>query len=316
MITVLFSYAHEDQRYRDELEKHLAMLKRQELIDAWHDRRIGAGVPIDSEISRKLEAAEIVLLLVSPDFLASDYCYEREMARALERHKSGEAVVIPVILRPCDWHSAPFSHLRATPPDGKPVSKFPNIDDAYLAVGEDVREAVERVREKKGSKAPLSAHDTGPKTRPKRPRSSNLRVKRDFSDKEKDDFVESTFEYIANYFESSLEELRGRTPGLEAKFQRVDTQKFTVSIYRTGARRGFCRISLSSTLGGKHRAISYSSSDADRDGSFNELLHVKDDGYSLLIDGMMPSMTSEAKAHMTQEGAAEHLWSMFIEPLQ
>ncbi len=103
---------------RDQLEVQLSMLKRQGAIETWHDRRIGAGQEIDGAISGNLEEADIILLLVSPDFLASDYCYDREMIRAMERHHAGDAIVIPVILRACDWHPAPFGKLNATPPDG------------------------------------------------------------------------------------------------------------------------------------------------------------------------------------------------------
>ena len=100
------------------------MLKRQGIIEAWHDRRILAGAQLDDAISAELERADIVLLLISSDFLASEYCYAREMTRALERHREGVCVVIPVILRPCDWTDAPFAGLMALPTDGKPVTQW------------------------------------------------------------------------------------------------------------------------------------------------------------------------------------------------
>src|SRR4051795_7874378 len=98
MSTLFFSYSHEDEDLRDELEKHLATLQRQGLISSWHDRRITVGTDIGEAIDGHLDAADIILLLVSPDFIASDYCYEREMQRALQRHNNGAARVIPVIL--------------------------------------------------------------------------------------------------------------------------------------------------------------------------------------------------------------------------
>src|SRR5213080_3948433 len=107
MVAVFFSYSHKDEDLRDQLETHLAMLKRQGVISAWHDRRLIAGSDIDTGITEELEGADIILLLVSPDFLASDYCYGVEMTRALERQAAGEARVIPVILRPCEWKQAP-----------------------------------------------------------------------------------------------------------------------------------------------------------------------------------------------------------------
>lgn len=126
MPTLFFSYSHADEALRDQLEKQLAMLKRQGAIETWHDRRIGAGSDFGSEIDDHVNKDDIILLLVSSDFLASDYCYDREMLRAMERHKAGEAVVIPVILRACDWHNAPFGKLNAVPRDGRPVTLWPD----------------------------------------------------------------------------------------------------------------------------------------------------------------------------------------------
>jgi hypothetical protein len=125
MATLFFSYSHRDEALRDQLETHLSMLKRQGFIETWHDRRITAGEVFGNAISANLERADIVLLLVSPDFLASDYCYKKEMTRALERHDAAECRVIPVILRPCDWHDAPFGRLLAAPKDGKPITQCP-----------------------------------------------------------------------------------------------------------------------------------------------------------------------------------------------
>jgi hypothetical protein len=99
---IFYSYSHRDEALRDELERHLSMLRREGLISEWHDRRIGAGSDWGTEIDSNLAAADIVLLLVSSDFLHSEYCYDRETALALERHQRGEAIVIPVILQPCD----------------------------------------------------------------------------------------------------------------------------------------------------------------------------------------------------------------------
>ncbi|SEF12284.1 TIR domain-containing protein [Rhizobiales bacterium GAS191] len=141
MTTVFFSYSHKDEELRDQLETHLATLKRQGVISTWHDRRLVAGDAIDAGISAELERADIVLLLVSPDFPASEYCYGVEMRRALERHHAGQARVVPVILRPCDWHPEPFGKLLAAPTDGKPVTKFADRDDAFLEIAKAIRAA-------------------------------------------------------------------------------------------------------------------------------------------------------------------------------
>src|ERR1051326_920204 len=122
-LPLFYSYAHEDEPLREQLEKHLRLLSRQGIISDWHDRQIVAGMNWEQEIDEHLNTASIILLLISSDFLNSDYCYDREMQRALERHKHGEAHVIPVILRPCDWHNAPFGHLQCVPRDGKAVTE-------------------------------------------------------------------------------------------------------------------------------------------------------------------------------------------------
>ena len=89
MATIFFSYSHADEALRDRLEVHLSLLKRQGVIETWHDRRISPGEAIDRSIGTRLDTADVILLLVSPDFVASDYCYDVEMTRALERHERG-----------------------------------------------------------------------------------------------------------------------------------------------------------------------------------------------------------------------------------
>lgn len=139
MTRAFISYSHADDALRAEFNKHLSLLRRQGLLELWSDHRIPAGGEFDKHISAELEAADIIILLISPDFMASDYCYGIEMKRAMERHQAGSAVVIPVILRPVDWHSAPFGALKALPRDGKPVVKWPTLDDAFLDVVQALR---------------------------------------------------------------------------------------------------------------------------------------------------------------------------------
>lgn len=142
-VEIFYSYAHEDEALRDELEKNLTLLRRQGVVSGWHDRQIGAGEEWAGQIDEHLESAGIILLLVSPDFIASDYCWDKEMTRAMERHQEGTARVIPVILRPVDWHSAPFGRLQALPRNGKAVTTWKNRDKAFLDVTRGIREAVQ-----------------------------------------------------------------------------------------------------------------------------------------------------------------------------
>lgn len=142
-ITVFESYSHLDERLRAELEKHLAGLKRTTGIRTWHDAKIVPGRAISHEIAESLQTADVILLLVSANFLASDYCYCKEMNVAMARHKKGDAVVIPIILRPVDWHDTPFAELLALPKDGKAVTLWPNPDLAYVDIVKGIKRALQ-----------------------------------------------------------------------------------------------------------------------------------------------------------------------------
>lgn len=143
-VDAFYSYSPKDERLRNELENHLALLQRQGVIKGWYDRRIQAGDERQSEIDEHLNSARIILLLVSVDFIASDYCYGLEMERALERHERGEAIVIPIILRPVDWESSPFGKLQALPKDNRPVTKWSDRDEAFANIAQDIRKVIEK----------------------------------------------------------------------------------------------------------------------------------------------------------------------------
>lgn len=161
-IQVFYSYAPEDEELLDKLEKQLSILRRQGLIASWHKGKVGAGEEAEREIETHLKTADLILLLVSDDFLASDSCYSVEMQGALQRHKAGNARVIPIILRPVDWTGALFSKLKPLPKDGKPITSWANRDEAFYDVAGGIRKAVEELNGKRlaGSlkpSGPLSA---------------------------------------------------------------------------------------------------------------------------------------------------------------
>lgn len=316
MASLFFSYSHKDEALRNELEVHLTMLKRQGLIDAWHDRRIVAGEDIHTNISDKLEGADIILLLVSAQFLASDYCYEKEMSRALEKDADGTARVIPVILHPCDWHNAPFGNLRATPEDGRPVSMFANQDEALAQVAKDIREAVEAMGGKAQAKVTRNNAEREVDWDQPVVRSSNLRVKKRFTDREVDDYLEATFEYIARYFEASLSELEARNQNIETKFRRVDANCLTASIYDEGSKASECTIWVgggNSFIGG----IAYYGAITTNRNQWNESFSVENDGYSLHMRPMgMSYLGDKDKKILSQEGTAEYCWELLIAQLQ
>lgn len=140
--TIFYSYAAEDEALRNELEKHLSMLHRQNYITSWYPRKITAGAEVNHEIEAHLNSAQFILLLVSPDYLASDYIYNKEMKQALERHEREDANVIPILLRPVDWENAPFSKLQVLPAQGKPITSWSNRDEAFQDVAEGIKTSI------------------------------------------------------------------------------------------------------------------------------------------------------------------------------
>src|SRR5271157_3611953 len=145
-IRLFYSYSHKDEELRKELEDHLSLLRRQGVISGWHDRMIGVGEEWKGQLDKNLEESQIILLLISPSFLASDYCYDIETKRALDRHDKGEATVIPVLLRPVDWEGAPFARLRGLPIDLRPVTRWTNKDEAFTNIAKGIRRAIEGMR--------------------------------------------------------------------------------------------------------------------------------------------------------------------------
>ncbi len=206
----------------------------------------------------------------------------------------------------------------ATQTDGKPISKFPNKHDGFLEVTRAIRKAVEDLsgpRKNQKATASVSRARKG-KVKPGRPRSSNLRVKKDFTDHDKDRFLSEAFEYVANFFEGSVEELQTRNPGIDIDFRRIDANHFTAAAYRHGKQLTRCKIWLGGRTG-FIGGIAYSTDDSHGDNSFNESLSIEDDGYSMFLKPMGVAFRHQPKdPKLTFEGTAEYLWGMFIEPLQ
>src|SRR5579859_4838878 len=133
--------------WRKELDKQLSLLKRQGVITGWHDRQISAGTEWENEINEHLNSAQIILLLISPDFMASPYCYSKELQQAIKRHEAGKARVIPIILRPVTWEDAPFGKLEVLPTNSKPITMWRNQDEALVDVAKGVRHAIGELKE-------------------------------------------------------------------------------------------------------------------------------------------------------------------------
>lgn len=308
MTSLFFSYSHRDETWRNELEIHLQSLQRQGLIDTWHDRCLLPGDEVDHVISEYLESASIILLLVSPYFIASNYCFDVEMTRALQRHEAGEARVIPVILEPCVWQELPFGKLLATPTDGKPVSKHPNPHDAFV----DIVKAVRRALPDKESQQREPVRTSESMSEADLPRSSNLRIRKKFSDEDRHQFLEESFEYLARFFEGSIAEVEKRNKDITGRFRRVSADRFTAVLYRDGQEITSGTVWLGSyTRSGLSINFCYGIQSGSN--SYNESFNVEDDGYALYLKGFGFAGTDSL---LSQHGAAEYLWRLVIERLQ
>ncbi|MEL7354435.1 MAG: NACHT domain-containing protein [Cyanobacteria bacterium J06560_5] len=150
-ISVFLSYSHNDLEMLTELNKHLAGLRRTNKIKTWDDSVIGAGDEWESAIQEQLNTADIIILLISADFIASDYCYGNELQRAIERHDTGEARVIPVILKPCLWNDSdiPFSKLNVLPDYARAITQWDDSAEAYTNVAKGISNTVEMLRDRR-----------------------------------------------------------------------------------------------------------------------------------------------------------------------
>ena len=198
-MNTFISYSHNDSKVLDILHKHLAQLQREGLISTWTDRKIPAGSTMDQNISSALTSSDLFIALLSPDYLASDYCYENEFETALEMQKGGQIIIIPIIVEPCDWLSTPFKKFKALPNDGKAISTWENQNTAFLDIIQNIRKLItfQNINQ---------ATQIGPKSS-SIPSSRNYRIQKDFDSIEKMEFVEKTFYEIKDYLKRYIEEV-------------------------------------------------------------------------------------------------------------
>src|SRR6266851_4048514 len=144
-VKIFICYARKDEALLNKLKTHLKPLQHVSLIDLWYDREISPGTEWEGEISKQLDLAQIILLLISPDFMNSKYCYSVEMKRAIERHEQGDVRVIPIILRHVYWQKAPFGKLQALPTNVKPVRSWRDPDEAFFNIVQGIYDAAEQI---------------------------------------------------------------------------------------------------------------------------------------------------------------------------
>jgi hypothetical protein len=304
---IFISYSHRDEAMLDRLHTHLAMLRREGAISEWHDRKIKAGQEIDSAVDRELESSQIFLPLISPDFLASTYCYEREMQRAIERHEADQLKVIPVILEPCDWLASPLSKFKALPKDGKPVTDWNNQNTAWLNVVAELRKAVSP-DQFGGIQTPASS--ARPEDESAR---SKYRIKRTFDAIDRENFREECFSKIADYFRKSIDEIN-TIEGLRGRFEQMSSRGFTATILNRNVRGrdGIAHITV--RAGSAEHAfgdISYSFQENARENTSNGGFSIESDSYRLFLKLNSFSSGDEKRIWLPEE-AASRLWDDFI----
>lgn len=243
----------------------------------------------------------------------------------MQRHEEKEARVVPVILRPCDWKSAPFGKLMAVPKDGKPVTTWADRDEAFADIASQIRRIVEEGSAAAGgtgrSTARVLGHPTTRDSSPSSPqqfRSSNLRLKKEFSERDKAEHLRDTYEFICRFFEGSVEAISERNPEVEGKYERIDTRRMAAVLYRHGRTIAECSVRLEG-MGSRDSKIAFSHDASANVGSFNEMLSVEAGDHELHLRPLGMSMMwkgGSGDRHLSQEGAAELLWELFIHRAQ
>lgn len=299
------SYSHRDEWALDRLRVHLAMLERQGKITAWSDKMIEPGGNIDAAVVKQLQTCELFIPLVSPDFLASFYCYEKELAKAIARHDKGEIRIVPVVIEPCDWKGSPLVSFKMLPKDGKAVSEYTNPNNAFLEVTNGLRAISESFSgaQEKSASAVAAGRSTSAGAR-------RYRAKRTFDEIDKQDFRDESFAAIRTYFKASVDELNS-IEGFKGRFTDMKDGAFTCTVVNTGHERGTAHITVHPG-GQDHFGDLYWSNKANAPtGSSNGHFTIEADDYEMhLVDNDY----SHGETHkLTPRQAAERLWDRFIE---
>ncbi len=275
---VFISYSHRDDEALNRLHTHLAPLRFEGLIDAWFDREILAGGNIDAEITKELESCDLFLMLVSPDFLASDYCVNREMKRALERHRDGAVHVVAIIIEPCDWFSLPIHELKVLPRDGKPISEWMNQNSAYLDVVQELRRIIETRRDTvSGTEhTPFSGG-----TMDTQPAAPSYRIQKDFDEIDRSEFRETAFATIRDYFQQQID-LINTIDDLRGRFVSHGPSSFGCTIVNRARLRNQSTAHITIHCGNGRMGlgdISYSFSENADSNIANGIFYIESDGY-------------------------------------
>lgn len=303
---VFISYSHKDAGVLDRLHVHLKNLQRDGQIETWFDRDILAGDVLDDEIKRELEAAELFLLLVTPDFIASDYCVETEMKRALELHEAGKARVVPIIAEPCDWAAMKtLRRLKALPSDGKPISDWANSNTAFLNVIQEIRRIIEAQ-----NRIALSKTDAG--LREASNITAKYRIQKTFDSIDRSEFCDEAFKTVKAYFRRAISEINS-IEGLRGRFVEKSEATFGGTLVNRERQNSTAHITVhrgqtQNGLGDIYFSFQENAASNTAQGSFR----IDCDEYQLFLTEQF-AMFANQSSRLSAEQAAENLWNKFIE---
>lgn len=322
MTTGFISYTHADTALKEQLVRHLAPLRREGLIDLWHDGMLRPGEHLDPTVQAALAASDVVILLVSADFIASEYCYEQEMLRAFARQRDGSARVISIILRPCQWKGVPIgngetlSEFVALPKDGKAVITWPDTDTAFDNAVGAIRDML---KAGDGSGQPITSLAPRPDANVAGPRSSSstslLGIAAKPTDLDRDRFLRSGYTTTAALFEEKLGELNASDPRIDNDFERIDSRSFAASVYLDGKRVGQVSIWYGSDTWRNALCLSYDTAMSTRN-SMNDWLPLEDTPQGLAFGAGNAMSRRRADGPLDANGAASYFWENFLEQVR
>ncbi|ATC32535.1 TIR domain-containing protein [Caulobacter vibrioides] len=311
---LFISYSHHDADLLGELRVHLRPYERSGVVKPWFDGFLIPGDDFDREVRSALAASDFIGLLVTPRFLASDYCVDVEMEDAIRRHQAGVARVVPIIAKPCAWQTTSLSKLLATPTDGKPITKWSDADEAWHIVGRDLANAAGADAPQKASvEPPVAMPRVSPEpARPVPALSFRIPSGRKPTDQDIDDFRHAAFERIAQIFDLSLTKFGD---GMSGRFRRLDANRFTVSLYLNGSKAAGCTIFTGGDFFGA-RGIAYNGSDDGRTSSMNEELSIEVGPQGLgLVPHLAKAFGRADSTPMSAEDAAAYFWKQLTQHL-
>ncbi|WP_294296522.1 toll/interleukin-1 receptor domain-containing protein [uncultured Chryseobacterium sp.] len=302
------SYSHKDSNYLERLKVHLAQMKRDGLITDWTDEEIHAGGSLNNEISDALNSSELFLALLSPDYIASNYCFNKEFETAQGMQEDGKIIIVPIIVEPCDWQRTPFGNLKALPKDGKAVSEWTNPNNAFMNVIDELRRLTSFT---KSSSTVQNVQYSAPEKLAR-----NYKVKKYFSEVDIFNFKESSYEEIKDYFNSSISELDA-VENLQARFTNEGKGFFTCLISnRANNENSFLTVLIGGNDHKHYGDLSYSFTDQINTNSIQigKVFRVENDEYEQFWTRNSQGFpfSNQSNINLTARQVAEEIWNDFI----